>query len=325
QRNIGYFGGDKANVTLVGQSAGSSSIAILMSSPLAKGLFHRAIGQSGGFFEPVQLAPHYKLAVAEKDGQTFAQSLGAPAIADLRALPAENLLTAQAARVSHPVIEPRLLPRTPFEVFFAREQHDVELLVGYNAEEGRAFFDASAVTAANFGEQVRAALGDLPPALIATYPFASDAEAGQARVALERDLRFGWNMWTWAKLQAASGKKSVHAYYFTQHPPFPRDSVRANWQASHFAELWYMFDHLDQERWAWTKFDRQVAKSMSRYWVNFARTGNPNASGLPHWPVFRNEEPQFLEIGPQIKAVPPPNTETLRPIDALFSAVRNSP
>src|SRR6185436_11075912 len=100
--------------------------------------------------------------------------------------------------------------------------------------------DVSAVKAATFSADIKRSFGALPPALIAAYPFTTDAQAQQARLDFERDLRFGWDMWAWAHLQVKAQGNPVYFYYFTQKPPFPTGSVHEGWGASHFAELWYM-------------------------------------------------------------------------------------
>ena len=155
------------------------------------------------------------------------------------------------------MIEPYVLPVSPYEAFTSGQQNDVPLLVGSNAEEARSLTDVSHVKAATFDSDIEHSFGQLPPPLLAAYPHATDEEARQARLGFERDLRFGWDMWAWARLQAGTGKSPVYYYSFRQQPPFPAGSVYEGWGASHFAELWYVFDHLDQEPWRWTKADRK--------------------------------------------------------------------
>jgi para-nitrobenzyl esterase len=215
------------------------------------------------------------------------------------------------------------MPRSPYDVFAAGEQNDAPILVGSNADEARSLIpDLATVKAATFEADIAKRWGPLPPTLLEAYPHATDAQAKRGRLDFERDLRFGWDDWAWARLQAAHGRNAVYDYHFEQSPPFPKTSVYADWGPSHFAELWYSFDHLDQEPWAWTRADRRLADDMASYWVNFARSGNPNGGGLPIWPRFTVADPRSLYLGDPVRAGPVADLRTLEVFDATYSQVR---
>jgi para-nitrobenzyl esterase len=242
---------------------------------------------------------------------------------ELRRLPADRLTGGgNAGGVTHPVIEPWLLPLAPYEAFASGHQNDVPLLLGSNAEEARSLTDVSHTTAATFAADIESSFGKLPAAIVAAYPHPTDAAAQQARLDLERDLRFGWDMWAWARLQAAGGRSPVYYYLFRQQPPFPMGSMYAGWGASHFAELWYVFDHLNQQPWRWSAGDRKLARNMSGYWSNFARSGDPNGKGLPAWPAFTNSAARVLYLSDPVTVGAVANLEALTALDGVYTAVR---
>jgi para-nitrobenzyl esterase len=324
-RNIKAFGGDPDRVTVGGQSAGAMSVSMLLASPRAKGLFRGAIAESGGLFEPTQLAPSYLLANAERDGEHFASAVGAGSIDALRQMPADKLLGSEAGAITHPVLESYNLPASPYEAFVSRHQNDVPVLIGSNAEEARALVNVAGVKASSYDSDITSAFGRLPPPLLNAYAHSTDAEARQARLDFERDLRFGWDMWAWARLQAAFSRNPVYYYYFQQKPPFPAGSIYGGWGASHYAELWYVFDHLDQSPWRWTPADRTLSAAMSTYWTNFVKMGNPNGPGLPPWPPFTRGSAVVLHLGDPIAIGNVSNLDGLKVFDAVYDSARASP
>jgi para-nitrobenzyl esterase len=136
-------------------------------------------------------------------------------------------------------------------------------------------------------------------------------------------LRFGWNIWAWARLQAETGTAPTFAYYFSHNPPFPENTPYSGWGASHFAELWYVFDKLDDEPWDWREPDRDVADTITSYWVNFARSGDPNGPGLPDWPRFSDGSSPVFHLREQPVVGELPNLDELRVFDTIYSGLRN--
>jgi para-nitrobenzyl esterase len=294
ERNIARFGGDPKRVTIFGESAGAGMVANLMTIPSAKGLFERALGESSAW-STAKVAPLSTLADAEQEGVKLADGVGAKSLAELRAKPAEAIL--KAGRGTGPVVDGYLIPLDPGKIFAAGKQIEVPVLTGSNRDES---FGGNPKSAAEFVEQARKRFGDQADSFLKLYPADSDEQARESAFYSGRD-EMAFVMRNWARLEAKPGKAKAFVYYFTQQPP-RLENARGPFapgphgSATHVSEILYAFGHLDGSR-PWTDSDRQVADAMSSYWVNFARSGDPNGKGLSPWPMYDGKNQSVMVFG----------------------------
>jgi para-nitrobenzyl esterase len=308
--NISHFRGDPSRVTVMGQSAGSVDICLLMASPRAVGLFQRAIMESGDcqsvLNEDIRTPTSYNAisGTGEGVGVRLANDLGvsngSDALRELRGIPAQDILKtwSQDRRIHFDaIVDGWVVPDQPSKIFAEGRQVGVPVLVGSNADEATAFGHGGPKSIDEYKKYLLGDTGNYADQEFNAYPVTSDAQLPARYLQLQRDF-FAYGAYSMARAMTRVGQKS-YLYYFT----YAETGERAPLGAYHGEELLFLSDAFPNG-WEHNKDEEALGHATRIYWTQFARTGDPNAPGIPRWPSYDVRPDQCFELGRTIRVHP---------------------